>query len=80
MIEMHYYVTIAPTKEVHIQNMVMNMAGEHHIHSWKGFFKWKRNIDRKFIHIKNGECDCGLKIGDVKEYDGKVWHNEKFRD
>lgn len=78
MIEMHYYVIITSNKEVHIQNMVMGYEGQHHIHTWKGLLKWKENIDKKFIHIEHGECDCGLKIGDVKEYSGEVWHNKKF--
>jgi hypothetical protein len=30
------------------------------------------------VKVVKGECNCGLKPGDVKEYDGYVWHNPKW--
>jgi hypothetical protein len=78
MIEMHFYIVKNPDGTYHVQNVVMGMLGQHHVHTEKGFKEWSKNIDKRFIHFMDGVCNCGLKPGDVKEYDGKVWHNEKY--
>lgn len=66
---------------VHVQNIVegpyISYLGQHHVHSKDGFKKWcmENNLT---IEVVKGKCNCGLKPGDVKEYDGYVWHNPKF--
>jgi hypothetical protein len=77
-VEMHFYVVRTPDGLYHIQNVVMGHLGQHHIHSEKSYKKWVKGIDKKFVHFREGECNCGLKPGDVKEYDGQVWHNPKW--
>jgi hypothetical protein len=50
------------------------------VHSEKGFNYWKKNgkIADADIKTGTGSCTCGLKPGDVREYDGQLWHNAKF--
>lgn len=77
--EMHFYVTKTPNGLYHVQNYVMGMRGQHHIHDEESFKRWRKGIDQKFIHVSNGSCDCGLtKSGQVREYDGREWFNERF--
>jgi hypothetical protein len=77
--EMHHYVTVTPGGQYHVQNMVGSMIGQHHVHSEQGFRKWKRKIDKKYIHLERGEfCVCGLGPGYVKEFDGRVWLNKRY--
>lgn len=78
-IEMYFYVTKTSDGMYHVQNIVMGLLGQHHVHNEISYKKWKRKIDKKFIKESNGECNCGLKkSGDVREYDGLEWHNDKF--
>jgi len=82
-IEMHFYVTKTEDGLYHVQNVVMGHFGQHHIHNEKSFNKWKKNINPKYIHMFEfkASCNCGLtKSGDVREYDGHEWHNDKFED
>lgn len=77
--EMNFYVTKTPDGLYHVQNIVMGHFGQHHIHNEKSFQKWKKGIAKKYIHINEGACSCGLaKSGDTREYDGHEWHNDKF--
>ncbi|MFA5152470.1 MAG: hypothetical protein WC554_07935 [Clostridia bacterium] len=65
---------------IHVQNYVGAMSGQHHVHSPEGFEKWKRTIHLKDLTMEDEhECFCGLKPGDVREYDGWVWKNEMFQ-
>lgn len=77
-IEMHFYVNRNKDGTIHVQNAVMGMIGQHHIHSKKGFEKWKQGITEKCITSLEGECNCGLKIGDVKDHHGNITHNDRF--
>ena len=69
---------------VHVQNIVLHMGiiykGQHHVHTEEGFRKWleENKIDKDSLIYLEGECDCGLKAGYVKEYDGKVWFDERY--
>jgi hypothetical protein len=79
-IEMHHYVSLTPDGMYHVQNMAGALVGQHHVHSQRGFGKWKRNISKKYIHIdKADSCECGLEPGYVREYDGRVWFNESLK-
>lgn len=78
-IRMSFYVTITPDKMYHVQNVIMGQLGQHHIHNKKSYDKWKKGIRQENITISEGECNCGLKkSGDVREYDGREWHNKRF--
>jgi hypothetical protein len=80
-IEMHFYVVKAPDGTYHVQNVVLGKLGQHHVHSEKSYEKWAQNIDKRLIHyLGEKPCDCGLKCGDVREYDGRVWHNPEFEE
>ena len=79
-LKMMYYVSTNKDGTIHVQNCIMGRFGQHHVHSKKGFENWKKNISEKdIIKLKDTkDCNCNLKVGDVKEYDGTIWHNEKF--
>lgn len=76
--KMVHYVTITEDGLYHVQNYVGPYRGQHHVHTKKGFEYWLKNVDRKNVKVENGKCDCGLKAGDVREYDGQLWHNKEF--
>ena len=78
--EMRHYVGVTPDGLYHVQNMVGPYFGQHHVHTEKGYITWKKKIDKKYIHFEEADfCVCGLQPGYVKEYDGRVWFNEKFK-
>ncbi|MGD0919926.1 MAG: hypothetical protein ABSB22_26100 [Thermodesulfobacteriota bacterium] len=77
---MRHYVALTPDGLYHVQNMVGAMIGQHHVHTEKGYKEWKKDIDKKYFHLETGEfCACGLEPGYVKDHDGRVWFNEKFK-
>jgi hypothetical protein len=77
---MHHYVSLTPDGLYHVQNMAGTLIGQHHVHSEEGFGKWKKPIDKKYIHTEKAEfCACGLGAGSVKEYDGRIWFNDKYK-
>ena len=78
MIEMHFYVFRTKDGLYHVQNVVMGRLGQHHVHTEEGFKRWAKGIPERLIHMMMGECNCGLRPGDVMEYNGKVWHNPEF--
>jgi hypothetical protein len=75
--KIYFYAVETPDGNIHVQNYVGIYRGQHHVHSKKGFKKWLRENDLK-VDVVKGKCDCGLKPGDIKEYDGVVWHNPRF--
>lgn len=75
---MSFYVTITEDGLYHVQNYVRGFRGQHRVHSKKGYEFWLKNIDKKDVKISKGKCDCGLKAGDVREYDGQLWHKKEF--
>lgn len=80
-IEMHFYVTKTPDGIHHVQNFVQGLKGQHHLHNEASFKRWKKDINKKLIHITKGTCNCGLtQSGDIREYDGREWHNDRFED
>ena len=77
---MRHYVALTQDGLYHVQNMVGAMIGQHHVHTEKGYKEWKKDIDKKYLHLEKTEfCACGLETGYVKEHDGRVWFNEKFK-
>ncbi len=78
--EMRHYVALTPDGQYHVQNVVGAFPGQHHVHSEQGYMKWKRSINRKYLHEEIAEfCPCGLEPGYVKEHDGRVWLNEEYK-
>lgn len=79
MFTMHHFATIYDNGTVHVQNCVAGMDGQHHVHTLKGYRKWKKDVGgRNAIDTKakpGAMCDCGLAPGQMREYDGKVWEN-----
>jgi len=72
---MRHYVTLTPDGLYHVENIVGPYPGQHHIHTEQGYRRWRSNIDKKYIHLEEGElCVCGLEPGYVLEYDGRVWY------
>lgn len=49
MIEMIHYVSTNKDGIIEVQNVVMGMFGQKHTHTKKGFGKWKKDIDEKYI-------------------------------
>jgi len=78
-VEMHFYATKTVDSNVHVQNVVMGLMGQHHVHTPKGFEKWIAEIDEQYLHISDGECSCGLQPGQVRSHSGKVTFNEEFK-
>lgn len=82
MITMTFYITETKDGLIHVQNMVMGYAGQHHVHTPKGYQEWLKGIserERKTIKIRKvNECQCGLQPSEVREYDGQKWVNNRF--
>jgi hypothetical protein len=80
MFQMLFRAVIYPDGTVHVQNSVMGHLGQHHVHTLKGYKQWKKDTERECeeTKAKKGEkCDCGLKVGQTREYDGQTWDNEE---
>jgi len=78
--EMHHYVGLTPDGLYHVQNMVGPFEGQHHVHTEAGYRKWKKGIDKKRIHAgETDSCMCGLEPGYIRDCDGRVWFNEKYK-
>ena len=77
---MRFYVHRDPHGNYHVQNAVAGHLGQHHVHTKASFESWKGQIkDQDLEMLDPAPCDCGLRPGDVREHDGRVWHNEKFK-
>jgi hypothetical protein len=64
---------------IHVQNYVGYHEGQHHVHTKESFEKWKNQGKTPTeVTVEKGECLCKLKAGDVREYDGQIWHNNKW--
>lgn len=77
-IHMHFYATRTPDGKIHVQNAIMGMPGQHHVHNERSFKRWRRGIKPDALTIEEGTCDCGLDVGQVREYDGHVWSSDRF--
>lgn len=76
MYRMTFYLTVTPDGLYHIQNGVAGLSGQHHVHSAAAFKRWRKPDDD--IRESQGECDCGLGVGDVRDHTGREWHNKEF--
>lgn len=76
-IQMLFHVTKTEDELYHIQNSVMGLSGQHHVHTQKGFDSWLKGV-KKGPTVEHGKCSCGLKAGYVRDHDGQVWKNDKF--
>ena len=79
---MSFYADIDPNGCYHVQNAIMGLRGQHHVHTKDAFLKWSKQIKKENLHVgkEPRECGCGLKPGFCREYDGHVWHNDRFGD
>jgi hypothetical protein len=75
---MEFYATKTPDGLYHVQNFISGLSGQHHVHTKEGFESWAKDIKPEYLHVEDGKCDCGMKPGDVTEYDGRKWHNDRF--
>ena len=77
---MQHHVALTPDGLYHVQNMIGAMIGQHHVHTEKGYKEWKKDIDKKYLHMEKAEfCACGLEPGYVKDHDSRIWFKEKFK-
>ena len=66
--DMTFYCTKESDGTIHVQNAVMGMMGQRHVHTQEDFDKWaKGNEDSiQWMAPDLGDCDCGLRAGEVK--------------
>ena len=66
--DMMFYCTKEADSTIHVQNAVMGMMGQHHVHTPADFDRWKIDADDDSIKWLNGtdSCDCGLNAGESK--------------
>ena len=65
MYTMTHYCTREKDGTIHVQNAVMGMMGQHHVHTPKDFKKWRKDNDTiKWLDCE--PCGCGLKAGEVR--------------
>lgn len=67
-IEMIFYCTREKDGTIHVQNAVMGMMGQHHVHTEAGFAEWRVGLDEHNIKWLQGTapCDSGLKAGEKR--------------
>jgi hypothetical protein len=79
IIPMHHYASRTSDGLYHVQNMLGPYAGQHHVHTEKGYREWSKKLNKRYLHIEDAEsCPCGLKPGYVREHDGRVWFKKEF--
>ena len=65
---MRHYVSRGPGRRtVHVQNMLVGLTGQHHVHSPAQFRRWQRTVqpgEAELLHVR-GICRCGLRAGEV---------------
>ncbi len=60
---MTHYVFRNGDDEIHVQNMVGGMFGQHHIHDAASFKAWVAEIPGKQLSEMKLTCDCGQTDG-----------------
>ena len=61
-------VTHTPDGLYHCQNYIYGLPGQH--------FVTAEVPDDRPTDVSEGTCDCGLELGQCREYDGRVWKKE----
>jgi hypothetical protein len=75
----HHYAGRTPDGLYHAQNTLGPYAGQHHVHTEKGYLQWSKEIDKRYLHLGDmTACPCELEPGYVREHDGTVWFNKEF--
>lgn len=72
MYTMTFYCSKNQDGLIHVQNAIMGMLGQHHVHDEAGFAAWANNppaISNDAIVWLNDvkDCDCGLGNGEMKQ-------------
>lgn len=78
---MTHYITKTRDGLYHVQNAIMGMMGQHHVHTEEGFKQWKAggNIeDQDIVFLDSTKCSCGLTPSEVREHDGRLWKSDRF--
>jgi len=76
--KMHFYYHRDTKGLIHVQNAVMGYLGQHHVHTEKGFEKWKNGISPDVLHeSETQDCDCGLKPREARSHDGHITKTEE---
>lgn len=65
MITMQFYVFTDSDGNVHVQNAVAGMLGQHHVHTPEDFERWRKDSDD--VREMGGSCGCGLQPGQVRD-------------
>ena len=63
MYTMQFYTYNDADGNVHVQNAVAGMLGQHHVHTPEDFKRWCRPNTE--ITEMGGLCDCGMKPGEM---------------
>lgn len=67
MVEMVHYVSWNQDGTVHVQNAIMGMLGQHHVHTPEGFEAWL--YPSASVETLEGatDCPCGLSAGEMRD-------------
>jgi hypothetical protein len=60
---------------IHVQNTVGGMLGQHHVHTPKSFENWRLMTPASSLRelkYTQQPCTCGLKPGQVRDHRGNV--------
>lgn len=70
MLEMRHYCQRTPDGLIHVTNMVLSCAGQHHVHNDQGFREWSCDVPPRALDWETLKrckpCDCGLTDGQEK--------------
>lgn len=67
-IRMRHYIIKTEDDLIHVQNAVMGLFGQHHVHTKEQFDEWVRKnkiAEEDIIDLGSERCVCGLKAGEV---------------
>ena len=65
---MHFYVSLDMAGNYHVQNAIMGMMGQHHVHTPSDYIDWSQEIPDEDITLQMdcSPCSCGMKPGQGK--------------
>lgn len=65
--KMTFYCSKESDGTIHVQNAIMEMMSQHHVHTLASFKAWtdRLRVEESSIEWLPGPCDCGLKAGET---------------
>lgn len=73
MIRMKHYISEDKHGNIHVQNAIMGMFGQHHVHTPAGYKRWAKQVAKQdIVRLKKTLCTCGLHPGEVVDGDPKA--------